>query len=718
MKVIACLSAALIGVCFECPAAPERIKPGADTCFLLQADGDRVVDAAGKYRPRDILAKGFRVVDDPEMGEVLQFGQGSGLIQVPDGGKISYRDGFTFEALVYLEEPIVKGRCLLVERRSKKSWGRWPFAFGIRENGKLSLEHIALEGEPIDYADVPGLKRDYMKPDLMYPSRCNGMNGFRNIPVGRWTRVSFTYDRPRRLVRMCVDGGIDRQGFNPFAAIADVVVDEDDSPIELFRDAHNLRVAQVHFTSKPVQDPLLPPVAIYVHELAYWAKQYVHVVPTTDRLPLPVEVVVENIDSQYPTEPLRYELKDLEPHNYPIPEHRSKCVPTVLVVRIVKDGRELYSHETVVMNLEVLSEACSSAFRNLGWVGSKARPDWWIEKDNTITYKGKPIFPIQICGVKTNDLETVASLGFNCVSLSVDIAPIEATQRIPFLRSWYEKAAALGLTVTTDVTAANGGPGQGFVRLIDEPWGASFEAYRSQYMNERNAHRRLTLQPMYIAQNNWQRYRDTGACCDILGVDPYWNGRQPMRSIYDSVQAAIRATDGGKPISVSVGNYGPANKHHGFEQLRAMTIFGIIGGARALNYYTWDDGKWNGESTDTAGMPESVASYRKLLGELKSVYPALLVPNAKDGPTFDSKTRGFFACAKRPEKGALTLFVASDLYRPARRTMVWKTAAGKTARIVSAPPEGGEATKTLVFDGQGRAELALPPLSAAIFAFD
>ena len=704
---------ATVSLAVAAPQEVERLVVTPDTCFLLTAKDGAVKDVSG--RNTAVKATGVSFVDDPSLGEVMRFGSRGAELLVPDQGAIGFKDGLMIEALVFLETPVPEDGYGFLRKSVNTAWGANPISLGFVAGNRLKLGALHFDGEEIEYATFPGMHEWTLKPDPTYPLPGNTMNGLYDIVTGRWTHVAFTYNRARRHLATWVDRGIDREAFNPVYDCADTLIDEDDAPLRLFRGATGLRVAEVRFSSKADLKGHAAPVRVFVSELPYRGYSYIHVVPVADDLPLPLEITVENVLPPYRAPIAKYVLDTLEPQNFRIPAWPFKNVETELVVRLVKKGREFWKYETLLINPSVASPATWRMIRkDGGTMTATKRPDWWIESDNTITYRGKPVFPLMTSHVAPADLDKVLDLGFTMISL------MRPAGMKTFDTSWTgivddccAKAAERGAWIQVG-SDKNDRPGEGFLYAFDEPWGHSFVPMFATYRYLRNGRQRPADLPVTGGQNNWQRYRETGCVTDIFAVDPYWRGRVPMRSIYDSVRTAIRETDGLKPITLDVGNWGPRSARPTYDELRTMSYLGIIAGCRSLYFYSWDEGP----DANTAEMPDICEHYRKLFAEFRAFDEALTVPNIEPGPAAEpAQPRGFFACAKKPRTGGKTyLFVASDLYKTTTKTLVFPSAAGKSARLVSAPGLDG-ASPELAFSPDGRASLALPPLSAAIYVY-
>ncbi len=705
---------ALIAAALTVGHGVEKLHLTPATSFLIEARDGKAIDVSGKGL--DVQAAGVEFVSDAELGEVMRFDDAKkAQLLVPDEGKISLKDGITVEALVYLEKPIPKSGYEFLRKSVSPYWGANPVLLEFVNGDRLTLGGLHFKGEKIDYAEFEGMHKWKSKPDPTYPLPGNAMNGLYDIVTGRWTHVAFTYNRARHHLATWVDRGIDRDAFNPGREQFSELVDDDKAPMRFFQGATGLRVAQVRVASKGELVGNSDPARVYVSELAYRGYSYIHFSPVDDTIPLPVEITIENVHPPYRAPIAKYTLNDLEPHNYRIPEWPFKNVDTELVVRMSKNGRELWKYETMLINPTAASPMTWRMMRCEPYKGpSPQHPDWWIEADNTITHKGKPVFPIMTSHVTPADLDKVFDLGFTMVSLKrPDGMKTFDTTWGNIVDECCAKAAARNAWIQVG-SDKNDRPGEGYLYEFDEPWGHSFALMYARYRYLRNGRQRPADLPITGGQNNWQRYRETGCVTDILAVDPYWRGGVPMRSIYYAVKCAIRDTDGLKPITLDVGNWGKHDMRPTYEELRTMSYLGVIAGCRSLYYYSWDEGP--GENT--AEMPDICENYKRLFGEFRALDESLTVPNVEPGPIFpDDELKGFYACAKITRKGGKTyLFVASDLYRQTTKEITFAPAAKKTAKLVSGPDAAG-ASAELKFDASGKAELTLPPLSCGIYVY-
>lgn len=698
-----------------------RMKPDARTSFLVQPEEGAIVDVAGKIPAEAIRVSGVTVEKDPVFGEVMVPQGGKCGVTVPDEGRIAFRGGATLEALVWLEP----GRKDNVSIASKdgRNWQRRTFAVHVTAGDRFTLDHYATKDEPIDFTEEE-LKHHWgFRPDSSYGGLKSGTNGNTPVATGKWVRVAWTYDEKRALVRTWVDGSIDREFFEREPMVSHELADEDDAPVVLFSRAQGVRIAQVRLSQGARLLGVTPPVRVFVHESPYWKKGgYVHVKPVADDLPLPVEIEVMNVHIPFMAKVNRATLdSSTEAVNVPIPKHDFNNAWSDLVVKLKKDGRELWRQECMIGNPSPCSQEMADFYSGRRPYPSKAtKPEWNIGEDNTFYYKGRPLLPIKLYFARPANWELVTELGFNMIGFRGDKGQ-KPWQKSAMIEPFYAKAAEKGVTLCTDGDVA-GRPGQGFDMAFDEPYSYNFERFRRTYLEKRATRARSSLLPVYSSQNNQTRYRETSMCCDVLGPDPYNKGRTPFRGVYDAILGAVLQVDDRKPVMSVIGNYGTDRFRPDPEDLRTMCYLSIEAGARALSFYSWDEGEEPGGPMDTTCKPQQIEAYRRLFAEFRTIDPALTVPNVKDAVRIEpAQPRGFFACAKKGRDRKVYLIVSSDLYRSTAKTVVMPSAADRRAKLLFGPWREGmkmEASKELVFDAQGKAQLSLPPVSSAVYVFE
>lgn len=689
--------------------APSKFTADADTCFLLEPDVFDFVDKSGNIQKAAITVKNGEMFDDECGLTVLRFGEQPGSVTVQDKGRISFKDGMTVEAWIYLEADIPAKESYGIASKTGKDWWRRSFDMSVKMSGEptatFSLGYLGFEGEKLDFKVLPGREKRMALAEK-YIAQGNTMNGLARFPKHRWTHVAFTYDRALRILRTWVDGGVDREAINPWYEISSEVIDDDNVPVVLFSGAKNMRVASVRYSKVAREIGPVAPFLVYECDMAYGDHPVVAVVPASRDIPFPVEVAIDNIHPPYANATYRYTLSDTNEHFFAVPPHQFRNVPTDVVVRFLDNGREFYRYKGRLMNASAGSPASWKFLRGAPWENGPKRPDWWINKDNTISYKNKPVFPLLMTHVTTNDFEFVASLGFTMIGLT---APKGVS-----LDPYFARAAELGITLLAP-DDKDGRQGEGFIAAFDEPWGFSFDGCKEIYRNLRAARSRPAELPVYGVQNNAQRNREMAQMGDIIGIDPYCGGRSPLRFVYDKTYMALRDCGGLKPVFTYVDSYGTAAQRPIYDELRTKVYLAVIGGASAVGFYAWDEGDAKG-ATNTRNMPEQIEIFRLLLAELKEFTPVLATPNLADKPAFEpTAPRGFFGCAKKHGDKSY-LILSSDLFAIDTRKGVFKSAAGKTAKLLYGPKFEGAAAE-LVFDAEGAAAITLPPLGTAVYEF-
>lgn len=683
--------------------------------FVLTARDGKIVDRSGRIPSEKIKVENVEVVSDPRYGEVMRIGsKGFACVTIADEGKISMKEGLTVDAWVYLEEPVTN--TMTFAMKNAKDWVLSTFQLELASGNYFTLSHINTGSEKIDFTRDELPYNWALEPYAYYPGRHGTCNGCLPIATGEWTRVTFTYDAATRAVRTWVNGSLDREGFDDYLCRGHELYDEDDQPLVLFRGMHGVRVAGLSFSPFAKTPGYLPPVRVYVHESPY-RTGYVHIRPLDKDLPFPVEVEVQNGAAGAGIRTVKGVLTGMEGINVDIPPYVYGNAKTDLFVKLRKKGREIYRYQTLVMNPELVCSSMTKWYQGIGtW--TLTNPDWKFDSDLTLRYKGKPHFPLLLYFGNLKDWDLLTKdLGFNMIQFRKPKTTDVKTWR-ETLRPYYDKAAEQGVTISDSDELDDDVPAQGIRLGQDEPYSLTFAANRDGYMEARNGRKHGSVLPLYATQNNWHRYRETAQVCDVFAPDPYARGRYTARFIYDSMKAAAAATDGRKYVMCVMGNYGTDPWRPDAEEFRMQCYMAVIGGARGLAFYSWDEGDEPGGNTDTATKPNQLASYRSLFAEFRELDTALTTPNLADEPTVEpAEPRGVFACLKKGRDGKTYLFVASDLFRTTTHTLSVPAAAGRTATLLYGGTRSGM-TASLKFSSDGKAQLAMPPISAGVYRFE
>lgn len=689
-----------------------------DTCCIISAKGGAVVDAAGRIPAERIVAKGVEFVKDADFGEVMRFtGAPNGGLDIPDEGKIGFENGLTLEGWVWIEKEGASSEFTFANKFGK-NWDRHTFETSIGWRC-FTVGMFGVVGEKIDFTEEE-LKHHWgFRPGGIYGARRVGSHGNIRIPLEKWTHVAYTFDPRRALHRIWVNGSLDREWFD-WHTLSQELADDDAAKVEIFKKAKNVRLAQLRISSRPHDFGYTPPARVFVHENTYRKEGgYVNVQPIRDDIPLPIEVEVTNAQVPGKVGMTNAVLNSrFRAINVLIPNTAHECSTSHLVVKLRKDAREIWRYETLIRNPRPMAAGSARFLNGTGpWVMPE-KPEWWINDDNSFTYKGRPIFPLMVYFGRTNCFDKIVDLGFNVISLRAPRG-VKPYQWRSAVEPYFAKAAARGVTIVPS-GEKEGRPAQGLHFTYDEPYSFNFEGFRQGWMNQRDGRAHQSLLPKVVSQNNWSRYRETSMCCDVLAPDPYNKGRTPFRNVHDFTRAAWLDMDGKKPVITIIANYGTDKFRPHYEDLRTMCYLAIVGGATGLAFYSWDESDVPGGNMDTEQKPEQLESYKKLFAEFKALTPALATGNVGIPKVEPADPRGFFPCIKKGRDGKVYLIVCSDLYRSAMKRIVIPSAKGRKAKLLYGPDRVGKfkVKDEIVFSADGRGEVSLPPESTAVYVFE
>lgn len=679
----------------------------AGTIFLLQAEKGGLRDASGKIPASAITLKGGKIVQTSRNKYAVAFGTGKDNRIMLKPMQTDFSKGFSFHVRMRLEQaPSVPIQVISWNLPGKQP--AQPFSLTVTPSLRWTFNGMMFQNEKIDSPDA--FEGRGFRPPKSYPRQVNTMNGITSLPLGRWIHLAVTYDAATGLLTTWVNGGSDRRLVNPWRELfsTPVQVPEGAFPV-LFRNAENLQISQILLSGNGCDAGRVPAAKIMVFENPYLKKTYLTVTEPAFKRPAFISVQNQNGGGNASAE--WHELTGAPLQKIDVPRAAYSDADSDLIVRIYERDKEVFSEIKPLINPSVTGSAVWKWMREGGTYPDlkQYKPDWNILPDRSFTYKGKKIFPILLYFVPPEDLDFVAGLGFNQVSL-IKPPKISVGEWKKLLAQSLAKAAELGITITVDREQENV-PGQGFIGAFDEPWGVNLEFIRRKYMNIRSARSHWSSLPVTGAMNNAARYRETSQGSDIPCIDPYpIHGGCPLRFVYDMTAIALRETDGMKPVMTVLENYGRKTWRPTEQELRAQCYLAVAGGASALSFYAWNE--QSGESPSTRELPEQIAAYRNILGELKSLEHVLVAPNLPEAPSFEpARPRGFFACAKNAQDGKTYLFAVSDLYKEETRTMIYPPAGNCRAVCIQGSHD------PLVFEN-GRAVLTLPAFGTAVFVLE
>ncbi len=672
-----------------CPAAPifhplPALEPGGHLLFVLQMDRlNRVLlDGTGQFKP---IVKGGTVMDDPEWGPCLRFGDGDGNgLTVPDEGKLSFEDGLLLEAWIYLEEPPPAKTTPIALKAGSFSWEL--------AKGKLNTSWLVFPSQPI-FTTTPAQFK-------YFPVGGDTINGFMQIPVRKWVRLTMAYDEPIGVVTTRIDGMPDRQRYRYRGP--ERLQTDGHSPLELLQGFKNCRLFAVRLSrGRPHLNP--PSLEAYVQPLPYQDHLLVTLDHIDPALPLPIEVTVVGEKASGEAATLQKFSLDSRTKNdvlLDLPTWKNSL--HTITVNATAEGRSIYSKNFRIANV-------------------KPAGPIRIEVDRTLSKDGKKFFPLMVYHAMPEDFPLLAELGFNVLLNNFNLRQHTGTDPAAYSARLRESLDAAEKNHLLLWVAANSDYNQLFTIPVakahpallgwygaDEPWGDL-----SRLVESYNTLKMLAPdQPVLIIQNNYSRLQETALGADIIGTDPYPIPNVSLRHVVDATEAAVRAVSGRKPVWTILPQY--LGKIPTREELRCMVWLAIISGADGVGLFDWDERLKDRETGVLSGWhttehSEQVENVRVVLKELHALEPLLLSPKAAKQPRLLRANAAVHALTKETE-GKRYLLLASDSRREEEDTVMLEGWGDGEAR----PLTEGTAPAKLRLE-QGALPIKLPPLGVAIY---
>lgn len=243
-------------------------------------------------------------------------------------------------------------------------------------------------------------------------------------------------------------------------------------------------------------------------------------------------------------------------------------------------------------------------------------------------------FPLGIYGVPVEALPEIKGAGFNSVQTY--------RRDAKFLKGYIERANDLGLKVmipypdrenekTLHAFLDEIKASQAILAwyLADEPEGKAMPP--SYIWRWRRFLSHVTPFPGALVLVRAKRAWDYAPATDILMVDPYPIPQMPITWLSDSLEEA-KKWSGGKPVwaviqafdwSASPLKDDPRSwgRYPTYEEERCLSYLALVHGATGLFYYTFEAKKFG-----TEDYLQHWNNIKKVVSELKSIYPLLLAP--------------------------------------------------------------------------------------------
>lgn len=666
---------ALVPLC----AAERPFLPDKHTVFLLEPDLKKqaLVDAMGGQA----VGNGDAIAD-ARFGAAWKLGgAGESGITIKDQGQFRFDGGMTLDAWVRFDTPPPeKGTTFAMKVGS--------FAWDLGK-GKLNTAWLNFPSEPIFGITPP--QYNY------YPVGVELINGWMNVPVGRWTRLTVSYDESLGAVTTLIDGVVDRRRYR-YRGAQGLLCDEK-SPLTLLRGLKDCQVAAIKLSvGRPEVTP--PGMEAYLNALPYLGKVMITLDHLDRRLALPIDVTVTAEKASGAA--VTMQTLTLDSH-----ERRDL---------VFEAPTWTNSWHTYTVSATSKGQQCFS--RTLRLANVKPAGRTLIHEDRTLSRDGKKFFPVMIYHPMPEDFPLMAELGFNVVFNEFNLYRTYRQDREAYLRGLTECLEAAEKNHLYLIAAANAPFGKlhtiaavkAHPALLmwygaDEPWGDLTRLQESY-----NAIKMLDPDlPVLIVQNNYSRLQDTAPGADILATDPYPVPNVSMRAVVDATQTALRATGGRKPAWTVLPQYGAKIPTRG--ELRNMIWLAIASGATGIGIFAWDERAPDPQTKELKGWftkdhPEQIEDLRAVLKEVRAREPMLLGQDAAAQPAMAPANPALHILFKEAD-GRRYLIAANDSRREEETVL-------KFDGTNDGEAPSSEAGAPLAIR-KGEALLKLPPLGVAIY---
>ncbi len=619
------------------PVARPRLETHGSLVFQLEADesSQALVDKTGRFKP---TVMGGNVVQDEKWGSCLRFGDGdeNGIV-VKDDGRIGFEGGMTLDAWVFFEEaPPVKAASFALKVGSFS----WDLA-----KGKLNTAWMVFPSEEIFTTTPQQFK--------YYPVGGDMINGFMNVPLKKWVRLTAAYDEALGAEITLIDGMTDRMRYR-YRGPQKLQCDGR-SAITLMQGFKNCRIGAIQLSSGRPR-LLAASMEVYVCALPFEERvqlTFDHIDPDL-RLPIEVAVVWEKASGSAETVST-FTLESPARKDVLIDAPTWKNSLHTVVINATSEGRSVFSKNFRVANVKPAGTTL-------------------IHADHTLSKDGKKFFPLLMYHAMPEDFPALASLGFNIVFNDFNLNRQGPNDRAGYDKLLTESLDAaqknnLFLITATNSTfnklhtipVAKAHPAMLLWYGADEPWGdltRLTESYNTIKMLEPDL-------PVLIIQNNYSRLQDTAPSCDILATDPYPVPNVSLRGVCDATESSIRAVAGKKPVWTIIPQY--LGKVPTREELRCVAWLAIASGSNGLGFFDWDERTRDPKTGALKGWytrehPDQIEDLRSVLKELRALEPVLLAPKAMQQPTMKPANPALHALLKEAD-GKRYLVVASDSRR-------------------------------------------------------
>lgn len=647
--------------------------------FDLQPDTAKsaLVDRASHVTA---TVKGATIEAEERFGTCLRLGESG--ITVKDDGAFNFEGGMTLEAWVRFDDSALeKGATFAVKVGS--------FAIDLSK-GKLTPVWMIFPTEEIATTTPQQFK--------YYPVGGDTINGLMDIPRGRWTKLTVSYDEALGAVTTLIDGLVDRHRYRYRGP--ERLQSDGKSPLVLFGGCKGARVASIRLT-RGTPDVQPPTMESYLNALPYRGQMMLTLDHIDPRLPLPIDVAVIGEKASGASTTLQTLTLDSHARRDLVFDAPTwlNSIHTVMV-NAASGGRQFFSRSLRTANVKPAGRVM-------------------LHEDHTMSRDGRKFFPLMIYHAMPEHFPLMKELGFDIVLNDFNLNRTHRSDREAYAKDLARcldaaQQSGLGLLVSANsafgklftIPVAKDHPALVGWYGADEPWGDLTRLHESY-----NAIKLLASDaPVLIVQNNYSRLQDTAPACDILATDPYPIPNVSLRGVVDATQASIRAVAGRKPVWTVLPQYGA--KIPTREELRCMVWLAIASGANGLGIFAWDERLRDPATGElkgwfTPGHDEQIADLRAVLGEVRRFEPMLLA-KSQPQPSFTKPNPALHVLIKEAD-GKRWLIAANDSRRAEDATF-------KVDGVSSAKRLDDQASSsTTISFADGSTALHMEPLGVAVW---
>lgn len=616
---------------FTCADGVAQSSDSKDTVlFDLHPDATKNMLVDSKERVV-VMTKDAVIESDARFGVCVRLGESG--IAVKDEGGLNFEDGMTLEAWVRFDEIVPEKASLAVKVGS--------FAFDLQK-GKLNTAWMVFPTEGVATTAPQQFK--------YYPVGGDTINGLMNVPVGRWTRLTASYDEALGVVTTLIDGLVDRRRFRYRGA--ERLQSDGKSPLTLLAGCKGMRVASIKLT-RGTPDVLPPTMEAYLNALPYRGQMMLTLDHMDPRLPLPIEIAI-------------------------IMEKASGVASTLQTLKLDSPARRdvVLEAPTWLNSLHTMTVSATAGGRqffskNLRLANVKPAGRVMLHEDHTISREGKKFFPLMIYHAMPEHFPQMKELGFNLVLNDFNLNRAHSGVREGYVKELTQCLDAAQQSDISMIVSANAAFGKLFTIPVakdhpalalwygdDEPWGDLTRLHESY-----NTIKLLAPDPpVLIVQNNYSRLQDTAPGCDILATDPYPVPNVSLRAVVDATRSARRAVADQKPVWTVLPQYGA--KIPTRNELRCMVWLALASGANGLGIFAWDERLRDAKTGEIKGWftpehPEQIEDLRAVLAEVRAFENVLLATQSPAQPTFVQPNPAVHVLLKEAD-GKRWLIAAND----------------------------------------------------------